>query len=84
MASSSDNDSKQLLFNNAFQNVCRFRDTRGQSFAVLAPKIPYYVTYDLDFDMKRLRLSRATAPLLIFITNYGQVKIYVLKTFEPF
>ena len=46
--------------------------------------IPYYVTYDLEFDMKRLRLSRATAPRLIFITNYGQVKIYVLKTFEPF
>ena len=70
MASSSDHDSKQLLFNNAFQNVCRFRDIRGQRFVVLAPKIPYYVTYDLDFDMMRLRWSRATVSLLTLITNY--------------
>ena len=70
MASSSDHDSKQLLFNNAFQNVCRFRDIRGQRFAVLAPKIPYYVTYDPDFDMMRLRWARATVPLRTLITNY--------------
>ena len=44
IASCLDHDFKQLLLNNAFQNVCRFRDKRGQSFAVLAPKIPYYVT----------------------------------------
>ena len=37
---------------------------------VLAPKSPYYVTYDLDFDIMRLRLSRATVPLLTLITNY--------------
>ena len=37
---------------------------------VLAPKIPYYVTYDLDFDMMRLRLPRATVPLFTLITNY--------------
>ena len=37
---------------------------------VLAPKIPYYVTYDLDFDMMRWRLSRATVLLLTLITNY--------------
>ena len=37
---------------------------------VLAPKIPYYVTYDLDFDMMRLRWSRATVSLLTLITNY--------------
>ena len=37
---------------------------------VLAPKIPYYVTYDLDFDMMRLRFSRATVPLLTLITKY--------------
>ena len=43
---------------------------RGQRYAVLAPKIPYYVTYDLDFDMIRLRLSKATVPLLTLITNY--------------
>ena len=65
-----EHDSKQLSLNNAFQNVCRFRDIRGQRFTVLAPKIPYYVTCDLDFDMMRLRLSRATVPLLILITNY--------------
>ena len=39
-------------------------------YAVLAPKIPYYVTYDLDFDMMRSRWSRATVPLLTLITNY--------------
>ena len=40
-------------------------------------KIPYYVTHDLNFDMMRLRWSRATVPLLTLITNYKQVKIYV-------
>ena len=70
MASSLDHDSKQLLFNNAFQNVCCFLDIRVQRFAVLAHKIPYYVTYDPDFDMMRLRWSRATVPLLTPITNY--------------
>ena len=38
--------------------------------SVLAPKIPYYVTYDLDFNMLRLRLSRATDPLLTLIIKY--------------
>ena len=33
-------------------------------------KISYYVMYDLDFDMMRLRLSRAKFPLLTLITNY--------------
>ena len=70
MASSLDHDSKQLLFNNAFQNVCHFRDIRVQRFAVLAPKIPYHVTYDQDFDMMRLRWSRATFMLLTLISNY--------------
>jgi len=65
-----EHDSKQLSLSNAFQNVCRFRDIRGQISADLAPKIPYYVTYDLDFDMMRSRLSRATVPLLTLITNY--------------
>ena len=37
---------------------------------VLAPKIPYYVTYDLDFNMMRSRLSRTTVPLRTLITNY--------------
>ena len=36
----------------------------------LALKSPYYVTYDLDFDMMRSRLSRYTVPLLTLITNY--------------
>ena len=65
-----EHDSKQLSLNNAFQNVCRFRDIRGQRFAVLAPKIPYYVTYDLDFNMMRFRLSRTAVPLLSLLTNY--------------
>ena len=63
-------DSKQLLLNNGFQKVCRFRNIRGQRCAVLAPKIPYYVTYDLDFNMMRFRLSRTAVPLLSLLTNY--------------
>ena len=70
MASSSDHDSKQLLFNNTLQNVCRFRDVRGQRFAVLAPKIPYNVAYDLDFDMIRMRMTRETLLFLTIISNY--------------
>ena len=65
------------MLNNAFQNVSRFRGIRGIIFAVLAPKIPYYVTYDLDFDMMRWRLSRATVPLLALISNYLRAKRYV-------
>ena len=72
-----EHDFKQLSLSHAFQNVCRFRDIRGQRSAVLAPKIPYCVTYDLDFDMIRLRLSRATVPLLTLIIKYWQVKRYV-------
>ena len=37
---------------------------------VLAPKIPYHVTYDPDFDMMRLRWSRASVPLFTLITSY--------------
>ena len=59
-----EHDSKQLLFNNAFQNVCRFRDIRGQKIDVLAPKIPNYVTFDLNHCIIRFRLSRATFLLL--------------------
>ena len=33
-------------------------------------EVPYYLTYDLDFDMIRLKLSRSTVPLLTLITNY--------------
>ena len=39
-------------------------------FSVLAPKSPYHVTYDLDFDMIRLRMSRATLLLLTLISIY--------------
>ena len=63
-----------FLFNNAFQNVCRFRDIRGQSFAVLAPKTLYHVRYDLDIYMIRLRMSRATLYLPTLISNYWWVK----------
>ena len=59
-----------LFFNYAFQNGCRFQDIRDQRFAVLAPKIPYNVTYDLNYGMIRLRLTRATIPLLKLILNY--------------
>ena len=37
---------------------------------VLAPKIPYYVTDDLNFGINRLKLSRATFLLLTLISNY--------------
>ena len=59
-----------------FKMFAVFWDIRGQISADLAPKIPYYVTYDLDFDMVRSRLSRATAQLLTLITNFWQVKRY--------
>ena len=83
-ASYKNHNSKQHLFNNAFQNVCRFRDIEVKSFAVLDPKISYYVhvTYDLNFDMNRLRLSRTL--LLTLISNYWQVKWHDQKTFDPF
>ena len=47
-----EHDSKQILFIKAFQNGYRFRDIRGQRFAVLTLKISYYVTYDQEFDIK--------------------------------
>ena len=62
-----EHNSKQLFFNNAFQNGCRFRDILGQIFTVLAPKIPFYVTYGLNHGMIRLRLTRAPVPLLKLI-----------------
>ena len=43
------------LFFNAFENACRFRDTKGQRFAVLVPKIPYYVIKDPNNGMMRMR-----------------------------
>ena len=70
MASSSDHDSKQLLFNNAFQNFCRFRDIRGQRFPFLTPNSPYYVRHDQDLDMIILRMSRARFLFLTLISNY--------------
>ena len=39
-------------------------------YDVLAPKIPYCVTYDVDFDMIALRLSRESIPFLTLISNY--------------
>ena len=56
--------STQLLFFNAFQNTCRFRDIMGQRFAVLAPKILNFATKDLKNDMMRLRSTSGTIPLL--------------------
>ena len=63
-----DHDSKQLLFNYPSQNVILFRDKQGKIFVVLVPKIPYYVSNDIDFNMIRLRLSKATVPLLLLIS----------------
>ena len=53
-----------------FKMFVVFEIYEGKDGPVLAPKIPYYVTYDLDFDMMRSILSRATVPLLTLITNY--------------
>ena len=33
-------DSEQLLFYNAFKNICRFRDMTAKKFMVLAPQNP--------------------------------------------
>ena len=60
-----DHDSKQLLFNYPSQNVILFRDKQGKRVVILVPKIPYYVTYDIDFDMFGLRLSKAFADIII-------------------
>ena len=56
--------SRPLLCNNAFQNVSHFRDIRGEKLIVLAPKIPNYVTFDLNNCIIRFGLSRATFLLL--------------------
>ena len=60
-----DHVSKQLLSNYPSQNVILFREKQCKRFVVLVPKISYYVTYDVDFDM--IRLSKATVPLLSLI-----------------
>ena len=65
---------KQILFNNALQNVCRFQGIRGQRFDILAPKIPHYVIYDLNYGMIKLRSHRATVPLHKPISNYQNWK----------
>ena len=71
MASSSDHDSKQLLFNFfsiiLFKMFVVFEIYEVRDFAVLAPKIPYYITYDPEFDIMRLIWSKATVPLLTLI-----------------
>ena len=58
------------MLNILFKMFAVFEIYEVKVFAVLAPKIPYYVTYDVDFDMMRFRLSRSTVPLLTLITNY--------------
>ena len=65
-----EHDSKQLLLNTLIKIFIVFEIQEVKDGPVLAPKIPYYVTYVLDFDMMRSRLSRATVPLLTLITNY--------------
>ena len=65
-----------------FQTFCHFVDKGGQRFAVWAPKFSFYVTCDLDFDI-RFRLTKATVTLFTFITNYWQIKRYVKNTFDP-
>ena len=47
---------KTTLFNNAFQNICRFLDKRGQTFAVFVCSISYSITYDLNNGVIRSRL----------------------------
>ena len=74
----------QVFFNNAFQNVCRFQDIRGQRFDVLAPKILYYVTYDLNYGMIRLRSHRATVQLLKPISNYQKANDMFKRLLTPF
>ena len=50
---------------------CRFGDIPDQRFTVLALKIPSYVmTYDLNYGMIRLTMTRATIPLFKIMSNY--------------
>ena len=74
-----DHDSNQLLFNYPSHTVILFRDKQGKIFVVFVPKISYNVSYDIEFDMIRLRLSKATVPLLLLISlsNFFKVKRYV-------
>ena len=53
-------------------------------FEIFGPKIPFYLTFYLNYGMIRLRLTRATIPLLKLISNYLKVKLCLLKTFDPF
>ena len=53
-----DHDSNQLLFNYPSHNVILFLDKQGKRFVVFVPKNPYNVSYDIEFDMIRLRLSK--------------------------
>ena len=53
-----------------FKMVVVFEIYEIENLLFLAPKIPFYVTYYLNFDMIRLKLSRVTVPLLTLISNY--------------
>ena len=59
--------------------VTWWRTNLGKRFVVFVPKIPYNVSYDIEFDMIRLRLSKAIVPLLLLISlsNFFKVKRYV-------
>ena len=52
------------------------QDIRGQIFAVLAPKFPYNVTCDLDFDMIRLRLSKDRNYFCLCLVSQEMVVVF--------
>ena len=54
--------------------MCCFRDIRGQGFAILAPKIPFNVTYDLNYDTMGLILTEPTILPVKHISNNLEVK----------
>ena len=58
------------------------RYIRGKNFPVLDPKIPKYVTFDVNNCISKLRLSKATFRSLNVVTKYLIGKNICLKVFK--
>ena len=60
-----------------FKIIVVFEINKVKDLTFLVPKMLYYVTYALNYGMIRLRLQRATVPLLKPLSNHWKVKRYV-------
>ena len=61
---------ESIILSNFCSFACRFQDIIGQIFVIMAPTIPYYLTYDLNNDMIRLISTIETILLLHVFTKY--------------